>query len=253
MMLSLQRAGMWKRISAFLFDFILLGIVAVLFAFCLSAALDYDGYIDTLNASYEKYGAEYGVDFQMTLSEYDNMTGEENDRLNQAYSALGADDSALYAYNMMIRLTILIISLSILFACLILEFVIPLFFGNGQTLGKKIFSLGLMRSDFVRVSRTGLFIRVFLGKYTIETMVPVLILLMLYFGSLGLEGTLVLLGLGVVQLVLLAATHAHTPIHDLLAGTVVVDFPSQMIFDSRETLIAYKEKLHAEKAAAQPY
>ena len=244
MMLSLQRAGMWKRISAFLFDFILLGIVAVLFAFCLSAALDYDGYIDTLNASYEKYGAEYGVDFQMTLSEYDGMTGEENDRLNQAYSALGADDSAVYAYNMMIRLTILIISLSILFAYLILEFVIPLFFGNGQTLGKKIFSLGLMRSDFVRVSRTGLFIRVFLGKYTIETMVPVLILLMLYFGSLG---------LGVVQLVLLAATHAHTPIHDLLAGTVVVDFPSQMIFDSRETLIAYKEKLHAEKAAAQPY
>ena len=84
-------------------------------------------------------------------------------------------------------------------------------------------------------------------------MVPVLILLMLYFGSLGLEGTLVLLGLGVVQLVLLVATHAHTPIHDLLAGTVVVDFPSQMIFDSRETLIAYKEKRHAEKAAAQPY
>ena len=95
MMLSLQRAGMWKRISAFLFDFILLGIVAVLFAFCLSAALDYDGYIDTLNASYEKYGAEYGVDFQMTLSEYDGMTGEENDRLNQAYSALGTDDSAV--------------------------------------------------------------------------------------------------------------------------------------------------------------
>ena len=31
-MFSLQRAGMWKRISAFLFDFILGGVAATLFA-----------------------------------------------------------------------------------------------------------------------------------------------------------------------------------------------------------------------------
>ena len=32
MIFDLQKASMWKRISAFLFDFILFGIVAVLFA-----------------------------------------------------------------------------------------------------------------------------------------------------------------------------------------------------------------------------
>ena len=36
---SLQRAGMWKRISAFLFDFILGGVAATLFAFLLSGLL----------------------------------------------------------------------------------------------------------------------------------------------------------------------------------------------------------------------
>ena len=36
MILDLQKASMWKRISAFLFDGILLSIVAVLFALVLS-------------------------------------------------------------------------------------------------------------------------------------------------------------------------------------------------------------------------
>ena len=49
-MLSIQRAGMWKRISAAMFDGILLGIAVVLFALILSWALGYDGYIDTLTS-----------------------------------------------------------------------------------------------------------------------------------------------------------------------------------------------------------
>ena len=82
--------------------------------------------------------------------------------------------------------------------------------------------------------------------------VGVSLLLMLYFGTLGLTGTVVLLAMGALQLILLLATYRHTPLHDLLAGTVEIDLPSQMIFDSREALIAYKEKMQAERAAAQP-
>ena len=50
---ELQKASMWKRISAFLFDAILLGIVAVLFAWGLSALTGYDGYSRTVTESYE--------------------------------------------------------------------------------------------------------------------------------------------------------------------------------------------------------
>ena len=249
MAVSLQRAGMWKRISAFLFDAILSGILAVLFAFLLSSVLGYDRYVDTLNRCYEAYGAEYGVDFQTSLSRYDAMTEEERQQLEEAYRAVGQDEEAAYAYQMTIRLTILMVSLGILLACLIWEVLIPALLKDGQTLGKKIFSLGVMRSDGVRLGGVQLFVRSILGKYTVEIMIPVLVVMMLYFSSVGLPGTLLILGMALVNGCLFLFTYAHTPIHDLLAGTVTVDLPSQRIFDTREDMIAFKEKLAAEKAA----
>ena len=253
MAVSLQRAGMWKRISAFLFDAILLGILAVLFAFLLSSVLGYDRYVDTLNRCYEVYGEQYGVDFQTSLSQYDSMTDEEKQQLEEAYRAVGQDEEAAYAYQMTIRLTILMVSLGILLACLIWEVLIPALLKDGQTLGKKIFSLGVMRSDGVRLGGVQLFVRSILGKYTVEIMIPVLVAMMLYFGSTGLPGTLLILGLALVNGCLFLFTYAHTPIHDLLAGTVVVDLPSQRIFPTREDMIAFKEQLAAEKAAEKTF
>ncbi len=253
MAVSLQRAGMWKRISAFLFDAILLGILAVLFAFLLSSALGYDRYVDTLNRCYEAYGEQYGVDFQTSLSQYDSMTDEEKQQLEEAYRAVGQDEEAAYAYQMTIRLTILMVSLGILLACLIWEVLIPALLKDGQTLGKKIFSLGVMRSDGVRLGGVQLFVRSILGKYTVEIMIPVLVAMMLYFGSTGLPGTLLILGLAPVNGCLFLFTYAHTPIHDLLAGTVVVDLPSQRIFPTREDMIAFKERMAAEKAAEKTF
>ena len=253
MAVSLQRAGMWKRISAFLFDAILLGILAVLFAFLLSSALGYDRYVDTLNRCYEAYGEQYGVDFQTSLSQYDSMTDEEKQQLEEAYRAVGQDEEAAYAYQMTIRLTILMVSLGILLACLIWEVLIPALLKDGQTLGKKIFSLGVMRSDGVRLGVVQLFVRSILGKYTVEIMIPVLVAMMLYFGSTGLPGTLLILGLALVNGCLFLFTYAHTPIHDLLAGTVVVDLPSQRIFPTREDMIAFKERMAAEKAAEKTF
>ena len=253
MAVSLQRAGMWKRISAFLFDAILLGILAVPFAFLLSSVLGYDRYVDTLNRCYEAYGEQYGVDFQTSLSQYDSMTEEEKQQLEEAYRAVGQDEEAAYAYQMTIRLTILMVSLGILLACLIWEVLIPVLLKDGQTLGKKIFSLGVMRSDGVRLGGVQLFVRSILGKYTVEIMIPVLVAMMLYFGSTGLPGTLLILGLALVNGCLFLFTYAHTPIHDLLAGTVVVDLPSQRIFPTREDMIAFKERMAAEKAAEKTF
>lgn len=244
---------MWKRISAFLFDGILLGIVAVLFAWALSAVLGFDRYNDTLNACYAQYEAEYGVSFHMSLSEYESMTEEQTQNLDAAYQALGADSKAVYAYNMLIQLTLLITSIGILLGYLVLEFAVPLLLGNGQTLGKKIFGLGLMRTEGIKINAVCLFIRTILGKYTIETMIPVLTLLLIYWGSVGLVGTVILLAILAAQIILLVATRTNSLIHDLLAGTVAIDVASQMIFDTKEDMIAYKEKLHAERVARETY
>ncbi len=252
-MYDLQKASMWKRMSAFLFDAILLAIVAVLFAWGLSVALGYDGYNDTLNAAYERYGQAYGVDLNLSLAAYDAMTPEETEKLSTAYDALSRDAEAVRAYNMIIQLMLLITTFGILLGFVLMELVIPLRLGNGQTLGKKIFGIGLMQQDGVRVNGRVMFVRTILGKYTLETMIPVLLIMMIWFGILGLAGTLVIAAIGLIQLIMLLATKNRMIIHDALATTVAVDIASQMIFPTREAMIAYKEKIHAEKAARAAY
>lgn len=251
MVFDLQKASMWKRISAFLFDAIILCVVAVLFAWLLSVAVGYDGYNKTLTEAYARYSEEYQIDLRMGYSEYEALLPEETERLNAAMDALAADDNANYAYNILIQLTLVITSLGILMAFVVMEFTIPMALGNGQTLGKKIFGLGLMHTDGVQVNGRTMFIRAILGKYAIETMAPLLIVFMIFFGMVGLAGTLVLLGLAVVQVVMLVATRNNTLIHDALATTVAVDLASQMIFKDRAAMIAYKEKAHREQVAQQ--
>ena len=87
---------------------------------------------------------------------------------------------------MMYNLAIVMVVIGVLGANLILEFVVPLIIGNGQTLGKKIFSIGVMRYDGVRVSPLLMFVRTVLGKSTIETLIPLFLLFLLLVGSGGL-------------------------------------------------------------------
>ena len=253
MIYDLQKASMWKRISAFLFDLILLSIVSVLFAWALSKVLGYDGYQQRLSDAYTRVGEEYGIDLRMPLAEYNALDEAGRDRLNAAYDALSADGDATGTYNMLIQLTILISSIAILLGYLVMEFAVPLKLGNGQTLGKKAFGLAVMYSDGVRLRAVGLFIRTVLGKYAVETMIPVIILMMIFWGTIGIVGPIVLFAILVVEVAVMIATHTNALIHDLLANTVVIDYASQMIFETREDMIHYKEKIHAEMVAKQEY
>ena len=110
-----------------------------------------------------------------------------------------------------------------------------------------------MRVDGVRVNGVLMFARSILGKFTVETMLPVLAVIMLFFGILGLAGIVIVVGIIFAQIVLVLFTKAHTPIHDKLAQTVTVDMASQMIFDTHEELVAYKNKLQAENADKAAY
>lgn len=253
MIYDLQKASMWKRISAFLFDGILLGIVAVLIAWLLSLALGYDGHRERLEERYAYYGQEFDIDLHLSLNEYEALDEAGLSRLNAAYDALSKDQDAVRAYAMVIQLTILITTFAILLAYLSMEFFIPLRLGHGRTLGKKIFGLALMQTDGVKIRSVTLFIRTFLGKFTIETMIPVIIILMIYWGTIGIVGPIVLLLILLVEAGVLIGTRTNALIHDLLANTVVVDYASQMIFDTREDMIRFKEQAAAEAAARQDY
>lgn len=253
MVYDLQKASFWKRVAAWMFDSILVGILAVGIAFLFSAVLGYNQYSDSVEQGYARYEAEYGVTFDVSQEEYQSWSDDARENYEAAYQALIADEALLHAYNMVVNLTMMITSLSILLAVLLWEFVLPLVFHNGQTLGKKIFGLCLVRSDCVKINNLQLFVRTVLGKFAVETMIPVYILLMLFWGITDLSGTLLLAALGVAQILILSLNRRRAAIHDLLAGTAVVDYSSQMIFASSEELIEFQKKVHAERAARQEY
>ena len=250
-MLDTQRAGMWKRLSAALFDGIILFTVIVGMALLLSALLHYDTHVQRMDELESKYTAEYGINFDITAEELKALSEEELEAYRAADAAYSQDPDVIYTYNMMISLAFVIVTFAILLGYLLWEFLIPLLLKNGQTVGKKLFGIGVMRVDGVRLPPVLLFARTVLGKFTIGTMIPVYVIIMIIFGRLGMFGTVIIGALLLVQAILFFGTRDHTPIHDKLAGTVTVDLASQMIFESPEALLEYKKRIHAESVSGK--
>lgn len=253
MICDLQKANILKRVSAYILDLILLTIVITGIAFTLSAILDYDSYSETLDRIYKEYETEYGINFDISAEEYNALTREEQKVYEDVNRLMNENEEAIEAYNMTVNLALIITSLSILASYLILEFAIPLIMKNGQTVGKKVFGIGLVRQDCVKVSTLALFVRTVLGKCTVETILPAYILILIIFGNLGMTGTVILAGFAILQLAMVATSRTNSAIHDKMAATVAVDLNSQMIFESEADLLAYKNKLHAENAARDKY
>ena len=247
MIYDLQRASMWKRISAFLLDGILLAVVAVLCALGVSALVGYDGYDRQVNDAYTHYSEKAGVDLRMSREEFDALDETARKAAEDALNEMNGDRQAVHAYEMMQQLNLLIPSLGFLLAFGVMEFTIPVLLKNGQTLGKKAFGLAVMHTDGVKITPPMLFARTILGKYAVETMVPVFIIVMLLMGSMGLPGLVVLGLMLLLQIGVMIGTHTNSAIHDLIAKTVVVDMGSQRIFDTREEMLAYKKRMHEEK------
>ena len=110
-----------------------------------------------------------------------------------------------------------------------------------------------MRVDGVKISFFQLFVRSILGKYTCETMIPAFLILLLLLNIMPLAA---IVGIALILIIQLATTmfsYLHTPIHDLISGTVTVDFASQRIFNSAEELLEYKKKIHTEAAERAEY
>ena len=254
MIYDLQKASLSKRLSAFLFDFVVFLIIAVGAALACSAVIGYDDRLEELdgycNEYYAAYEEKYGVRMELTNAEYLELTDDEKAAYDAAQSELEAemskDQRITDATVMLFNMTLVITSLSLFVAFLICEFVIPVALKNGQTLGKKIFGIALVRDDCVKVTPVMMFVRSVLGKYTVETMVPIFLIVLTFAGGAGIIGLAALVLLLAYNVVLFVRTKNKTFIHDLLAYTVAVDIHSQMIFETKEEMVAYKNKIHAD-------
>lgn len=248
---DVQKANMLKRISAGILDFILLLVLSVGCAVIISLICDFDGHIKAYNGYIDQYQQEFGIDFSFVDSDdFKAMTEEEQtaykEKCQQAYDALNANSAAVKEYGLVMSLTLVIITFGILIAYLILEFILPLIFKNGQTIGKKAFGIAVMHTNCVKINSVALFIRSILGKYVIETMIPVLICIMIYFGTIGFVAVIVLAGILILEIIVFFVSKNRSLIHDVLAKTVTVDLASQMIYATQEEAVEAKQLAVAE-------
>lgn len=253
MIFDIQKASLWKRISAALFDFIILAIVAIGAATAFSGIFGYEKHADVFSSKCEYYSEKYGVELPVTAESYEKMSEAEKENCAAANRALNADKEAVKAYRMVQSLPLLMVTFGVLFGILLLQVVVPAMFGNGQSLGKKIFGIALMRVDGVKLSGVQLFVRSVLGKFTVELMIPIYVIWMLVSGKVGLFGLGMLLLLLIAQILCLVKTRTGSLLHDVMAGTVAVDLASQMIFETKEAQLQYIKEWHAKQAAESTY
>lgn len=253
MIYDLQKASLLKRASAFLLDFILLVVLATGIGLLVSVITGFDGYNQALTECQTQYEQQYGVSFDLSQSEFAALTEAEQKKITDAYAEFSKDPESVYNYNMVINLSLVIISLGVLGAYLVLEFAVPLLFGNGQTVGKKVFAIAVMKTSGVKINTVSLFVRTVLGKFTIETMVPLLLIMMMFWGTIGIVAPIVILGIVIIEIVLMISSRTNSTIHDTLAQTVAVDLHSQLIFGSEEELMDYKKRAHEDLVRKQRY
>lgn len=271
---GIEKASILKRISAYILDGILTIIIVTGVLFALSGIVKYDSYYEKMDSFYLTFEEENGFSYTMfnkteeELNEKEKKIKEISSKneselsieekefkaeYEKAIEDFANNEDVLYTYNLLINLTLLITTISVLVAIIIVEFIIPLFLKNGQTIGKKCFGICLVKNNCVRINNIMLFVRAVLGKFTIETMIPLYIIILIIFGGAGITGTFILFLILVIQLVLIIATKNNSLIHDLMAGTVVVDKTSQMMFNSEEELVKFKQDFYKEEAKNQTY
>ena len=249
---DIQRASMLKRIPAWVLDMILLLVVMTGFLVLWSRVFPVTPHVEEIDGIIAQYEQQYGGHWNIPAEEYEKMTDAEKEAAEkislEISNALNQDEAALALLETVAINIFAMLSLSVLCAYVILEFVIPLLLKNGQTLGKKCFGVALMRKDGVKVTPFMMFARTVLGKCTVETMIPLLSAVMLF---VGIGGPLFFLGVAVLLALLIVplATRNKTGIHDIMACTVAVDLSSQMIFDSLEAMEAYHAEIYADKTS----
>ena len=276
-MFELKKIGFIKRASALLLDAILLAVLATGFMWVISLICNYSGEQEKANDYYNQWD-EFRLEYVEEVALYYDFTyfvsedgrsytvtkkGEEgeiassldelintlisdtnrSERMEEAYVAYKALPSAALVnaqYKYIYSLLFMLITLGVLLSYVVLEFVLPIILKNGQTVGKKVFSIGLVRPNCVKISILSLFARTFVGKFAIETMFPILLVFLFLFGGIGVLAIILLAAITLLNVIVFFVTKNKTPIHDALAGTVAVDMKLQMIFQSEEELAEKK-------------
>ena len=124
---------------------------------------------------------------------------------------------------------------SILIAGIINYIVLPLFLKNGQTLGKKIFKLGLATYDGYKMSNYQLFLRIVpLVILDLAMLIPVWTSIVIVVS--------VIVAVLLISFAFMMASPKKAALHDFAARTIVVDLASSTLFTNEMEEEAYIAK-----------
>lgn len=247
-MLDFHKAKPIKRLAAYVIDLILLVAITAGVWYAIYSATDYNACDKEFQSYIDQYAQKHGVDLNIPSNEIQNYPEEVQKKYNEALLDLNDDKQAMSVYAQKAKINLLAAMVGLFAAYVILEVMIPLIFKNGQTVGKKIMGLCVMHKYHVRVGFMQIIYRSILGKYFIETLIPVEMLILKNYGVLGTTASLIMAIIAMTQGFIVLMSQANCGIHDKLFNTVVADFKKQHIFDNWDERFDFEEAYEKEMA-----
>ncbi len=203
----------YRRISAFLIDVFLVTFVSTVFS-----SISYvNPFIDNYKVAYDEYREIYKSESESVLTNptIKNVVDYSNKMSKQIYKI---DYSMLFN-----NIYYLVFSF--------LYFVLFAYFTNGQTLGKKLFKLKVVRQDGEKVKLSNLMLRTFLSGSSIFMGVNIIVVIQLlllmipqnqvYFYAI-LFSSMISYVIEIIGLVLLFSKE-HRSLDDIIGSTKVID------------------------------
>lgn len=203
----------YRRISAFLIDIFLVTFVSTIFS-----SISYvNPFIENYKVAYDEYREIYKSESESVLTNptIKNVVDYSNKMSKQIYKI---DYSMLFN-----NIYYLVFSF--------LYFVLFAYFTNGQTLGKKLFKLRVVRQDGEKVKLSNLMLRTFLSGSSIFMGVNIIVIIQLlllmipqnqvYFYAI-LFSSMISYVIEIIGLVLLFSKE-HRSLDDIIGSTKVID------------------------------
>lgn len=203
----------YRRISAFLIDIFLVTFVSTIFS-----SISYvNPFIENYKVAYDEYREIYKSESESVLTNptIKNVVDYSNKMSKQIYKI---DYSMLFN-----NIYYLVFSF--------LYFVLFAYFTNGQTLGKKLFKLRVVRQDGEKVKLSNLMLRTFLSGSSIFMGVNIIVVIQLlllmisqnqvYFYAI-LFSSMISYIIEIIGLVLLFSKE-HRSLDDIIGSTKVID------------------------------
>ena len=203
----------YRRISAFLIDIFLVTFISTIFS-----SISYvNPFIGNYKVAYDEYRENYKSESESVLTNptIKNVVDYSNKMSKQIYKI---DYSMLFN-----NIYYLVFSF--------LYFVLFAYFTNGQTLGKKLFKLKVVRQDGEKVKLSNLMLRTFLSGSSIFMGVNIIVIIQLlllmipqnqvYFYAILLS-SMISYVIEIIGLVLLFSKE-HRSLDDIIGSTKVID------------------------------